>query len=241
MSNAHWLAWKEILAQVLEGFTAQENVSPPWLINPETGRRLSLDMLYPELGLAVHFRGAQPAAQRRRRSDQEVNAEERRERIRRDVCRSHGIILVSVDLRSEDPRRELDALHTALNRITRELAHSRRKDKLDLLEDLARARRKLAEIRSRLASPHALDLFAEKWRDRETRLIRETRRQVKPPASSARHYQVGMRVWHERFGEGRVVEVREEPNGDQQVVIDFPTGGRRTFLASLVGERLKVK
>ncbi len=241
MSNVHWLAWREILAELLEGVPSQENVAPPWLVNPETKRQLTLDVLYPDLGLAVHFRGARPAAQRRRLSDVEVAAAERREQIRRELCRAHGITLVTIDLQSEEPRRALDALYTALSRVTRELAHSSREDKVEMLERVARARRLLEDIRARVRRPEDLDVFADKWRDREARLIREARTRQEAPPPPRRRYRVGMRVHHERFGEGRVVAVEDEANGDQRVTIDFPTAGQRTFLASLVGEKLRVK
>jgi hypothetical protein len=36
-------AWREILARTFDGFFEQDNVSPEWLINPATKRRLKLD------------------------------------------------------------------------------------------------------------------------------------------------------------------------------------------------------
>ena len=52
-------AWREVLARVFDGFTAQYDVSPEWLVNPETNRRLKLDVLYPNIGVAIRFRGLQ--------------------------------------------------------------------------------------------------------------------------------------------------------------------------------------
>ena len=36
-------AWREILARIFTGFDEQDNVSPAWLVNPATNRRLKLD------------------------------------------------------------------------------------------------------------------------------------------------------------------------------------------------------
>lgn len=242
MSGANWLAWREVLAEVLADFEVQENVSPAWLVNPETKRQLKLDLLYPEIGLAVRFRGAQPTARRRRASDQEVAADDRREEVRRELCRRHGVVLVTLDVNSTDPRAQLDRLHAALSRITRTVATSNlaAEEKIGRMDRLAAARRRLAELRERLRRPEDLALLADKWRDRETRALRAARRQqaTPPPAPDVR-YTPGMRVIHERFGEGQVVSVKDEPNGDQQVTVDFPTNGRRTFLASLVGSRMR--
>ncbi|NPA91284.1 MAG: hypothetical protein GXO55_07535 [Chloroflexi bacterium] len=242
MSGTNWLAWREILAEVLEGFTVEENVAPAWLVNPETGRQLKLDLLYPQIGLAVRFRGARARQQRRRVSDEERDAEERREQVRRELCASHGITLVTLDVQSDEVRRQLDALYTALSRATREIAHSARpqEEKLPLLDALAQARRRLSHLRDRIRRPEMLEVYADKWRDRETRALREARSARPPEPRASRRFRKGMRVRHERFGEGVVVDVQEESNGDQQVVIDFPTAGRRTFLASLVAGKLQV-
>ena len=71
MKQLNWVAWQEILAQVFEGFEYEKDIAPEWLTNPATGRRLKLDRLYPEIGVAVRFVGGQVKGQRRR-SDQEV-------------------------------------------------------------------------------------------------------------------------------------------------------------------------
>ncbi len=242
MSAENWLGWKEVLAEVLSDFPVQENVAPEWLVNPETGRRLKLDLYYPDLHLAVRFQGARPRAQRRRLSDEERDAGLHREDVRRQLCQRHGIVLVSIDVREKDPRRSLDRLHAALSRVTRQTAKAEMptKEKVALIDRLAEARHRLGEVRERLRRPEVLATLADKWRDRETRIARQLRQSsTPPPASPATHYEVGMRVVHERFGPGQVVAVKEEANGDQQVTVDFPSEGQRTFLASLVARRMK--
>jgi hypothetical protein len=57
-------AWREILARIFADFAAEQNLSPEWLINPETKRPLKLDLVYPEIGLAIRFAGLRGAKQR---------------------------------------------------------------------------------------------------------------------------------------------------------------------------------
>ena len=44
------MAWREILARVMGNFEVQTDISPDWLVNPATSRRLKLDLLYPQVG-----------------------------------------------------------------------------------------------------------------------------------------------------------------------------------------------
>ena len=239
-SGQVWLAWREILAEVLEGVPARENVSPDWLVNPHTGRRLQLDVFYPDLQMAVHFVGAQPAARRRRVSDQEAAEAAAREEARRDLCRRHGVALATIDLTSTEPRRELDKLQVALSAVARRVARSSlpHERKVALMDMVAAARQRLSALRDRVRSPEDLGVFADKWRDRETLAARRARkrdREARPPAQA---YRAGMRVTHPRFGEGVIVDVRRQ-NGDVYLDVDFVAGGKRTLLASLVGDKLQ--
>ena len=118
------MAWREILTRVLEGFECQEDVSPEWLRNPHTGRRLKLDLLYPELGIAIRFVGLRGRG-RRAISDWEIESEERRDQVRHELCRRHGVILVSIPLLGERPGEPLRALSSALGRAARRIAHAR--------------------------------------------------------------------------------------------------------------------
>ena len=49
--------WREVLARIFDGFETEYGVTPEWLINPETNRRLKLDCLFPDIGVAVRFVG----------------------------------------------------------------------------------------------------------------------------------------------------------------------------------------
>ncbi len=239
-TSQYWLAWREILAEVMEGFVAHQNVSPAWLVNPHTGRRLQLDVLFPDVGLALHFVGAQPAARRRRVSDQEEEEAAAREEIRRRICRQHGVVLVTIDLRATDPRRELDKLHVGLSAVARKMARASlsHEQKVSYMDAIAAARRRLQAIRERVRNPEDLLVFADKWRDRETVALRRARTHEQPSTPSPRSYEVGMRVVHPHFGEGVIVDVRAE-RGEVYLEVDFVTGGKRTLMARLVADKLQ--
>ena len=80
----------ECLARIFDGLVTEYGVMPEWLINPDTGRRLKLDCLYPDINVAVRFIGLQGTERKsRRESDEEVAGEEEREAARSAVCRAH--------------------------------------------------------------------------------------------------------------------------------------------------------
>ena len=49
--------WREVLARIFDGFETEYGVTPEWLVNPDTNRRLKLDCLFPDVGVAVRFVG----------------------------------------------------------------------------------------------------------------------------------------------------------------------------------------
>ena len=100
--------WREILARVFDGFTAQPNVTPDWLVNPTTNRRLKLDLYYPEAGFAVRFIGLQAKGQRRQ-SDWEALEEQQREQSRVDLCRANDVQLLLIDP-FEETVKQLDTM-----------------------------------------------------------------------------------------------------------------------------------
>ena len=83
-------AWREILARIFTGFDEQDNVSPAWLVNPATNRRLKLDILYPQVGIAVRFVGLTAKGQGRQ-SDWEALEVEQRDQTRSELCRQNGV------------------------------------------------------------------------------------------------------------------------------------------------------
>lgn len=243
MSSALTLmAWREIFARVMDGFEQQENVSPGWLVNPATRRRLKLDLLYPEAGLAVRFVGLTAKGQGRK-DDWTLLEEEQRDQTRTELCRANGVELFLVDLSSADPHRQLQELRTVLHRISRQTAQGEKSQqaKVALMPRLAEVRKQLDAVARRVRRPEDLALFAELWRDRETALVAATRElppaQQKKKAGKPRQFQVGQAVVHERFGPG-IVTALNGSAGDPQITIEFEDGSQRTFLASLAAGKL---
>lgn len=243
MSSALTLmAWREIFARVMDGFELQENVSPDWLVNPATRRRLKLDLLYPEAGLAVRFVGLTAKGQGRK-DDWTLQEEEQRDQTRAELCRANGVELFLVDLDNADPQRQLQELRTVLSRLSRQTAQGwqTHTSKVALMPRLAEARKQLDAVARRVRQPENLAIFVELWRDRELATLAATRElpstQQKKKAARPRQYQVGQAVVHERFGPG-VVAALNGSAGDPQITIEFQDGSQRTFLASLAAGKL---
>lgn len=237
------MAWREILARVFDGFARQEDVTPDWLVNPGTRRRLKLDIWYPEIGIAIRFVGLQ-GKRKGPISDEELLEEERRDEIRAELCRQHGVYLVPVTVLSERPDETLRALSAALGQATRRMAQSDREpsEKLRLMPLLAKARRICEELIQRVRTVEDMALYAELWRDRETAMITALRSQ---PASKLERgerphlpeYVEGMAVRHLTFGPGTIIAVVPEGD-DTRITVQFITAGERTFLASLAADKL---
>jgi hypothetical protein len=229
--------WREVLARILDGFETEYGLTPDWLINPDTNRRLKLDYFFPELSVAVRFVGLEGTARKQRKSDDEVVAEESREEARAAVCRAHGVVLISIDP-DGDPRTALRNIETGLARASSQLAHSTatpHAQKQKLMPILSQARRRAGEFTTKLTVPEKLNIYAEMWWDRQANLTAAAPPTI--PARPAPKFEVGMDVYHERFGPGLVTAVEPEA-GDIKVTVDFVQAGVRTFYAGLVGGKL---
>ncbi len=231
--------WREILARVFDGFDVQYGLTPDWLINPDTNRRLKLDLFFPQIAVAIRFVGIEGGGKRRRKSDEEVASEEDREEARASVCRQNGVVLISI-APDDDPRTELRKLELGLARSTSQMAQAQtpQSAKLQLMPLLSGARRRAGEFTTKLVAPERLNLYAEMWRDREATLV--AAEPVKPRVGPLPAFRPGMRVEHERFGEGEIIGI--EPDlGDVKITVDFVESGVHTFLASLVsGAKLRI-
>ena len=242
LSNAlTMMAWREIMARVMEGFESQENVRPAWLVNPATRRRLKLDLLYPEAGLAVRFVGLSARGQPRK-NDWDLLEEEQREQTRAHLCRLNGVELFLLDVNHPEPRRQLQQLRTLLSRLARQAAQSQRShaEKVELMPRLAEARKRLDAVKRQLRRPDDLALFAELWRDRETAAVATTRQPARPgtrPPTAQQSFRPGQVVHHVRFGTGIVLALNGT-RADPQIVVEFEDGRQRTFLASLVADKM---
>jgi hypothetical protein len=233
--------WRELLARILVDFPCQENVSPAWLVNPATKRRLKLDLYYPDAALAFRFVGLTAKGQGRQ-SDWDVMEEEQRDQTRVELCREKGVSLLLIDA-AEDPVKQLDHLLRLLNRASRLLAQGDQpvKEKMAWQPRLSKARQVAEELRGRVARnpEQVLASLAESWRDRDLGGAAQTPEPLPMPAATGNQpaLQVGQRVQHSRFGSGVVTDL-DGSGSEAKITILFDADQPRTFLASLVADKL---
>lgn len=221
--------WREILARVFEGFTVKPNVSPEWLVNPATNRRLKLDLLYPDIGVAVRFEGQQ-GQQRHRLSLEEEDQQRVRFDARVEVCWQHGIQLVVVDVAAGKAARVFQQLDTALSRAA-DLAPA-------LRPKIVAARRTASGLSLKIRTEDDLALYADLWTDRQYQLA-EPAGDAPPPAATI-DFAPGAEVEHTHFGPGVIIAVQPS-SGDTLLTVDFITAGQKTLAASLVAGKLLPK
>jgi hypothetical protein len=223
--------------RVFDGFTADYDVSPDWLVNPETRRRLKLDVLYPEIGVAVRFHGLLGRERRQRPSLEEEHQQKARDVARADLCKAHSISLVTIDVMGGEPRAILRELSMALSDTSRRLAKGDHlsTEKGMLIEQISQARHRLNDVGRRLRRSEDLTLYADLWQDRQ---YLETL-QSEPPSTNdgSRAYTPGMAVRHTVFGNG-VVQAIQSDGEDSLITVHFADGTQRIFAASLVTDKL---
>ena len=227
-------AWREILARIFEDLPNQDNVSPDWLINPATKRRLKLDKYYPDIGIAFRFVGLTAKGQGRQ-SDWEVMETEQRDQTREELCRQNGVELVLIEPEDEAPK-QLDTLLRTLSRASRLLAQSKRptKEIEKLMPLLSEARSRGSELRVRIAKnpEQVLASLSEGWRDREAGLV--TSLAAPAPTTPQKPKKlpklaVEQRVNHEKFGDGKVLTL--EGNATNRIAtIFFPNFGEKKIM-----------
>lgn len=231
-------AWREILARVFEGFIEQDNVSPEWLKNPATKRRLKLDKYFPEAGIAIRFIGLTAKGQGRQ-SDWDVLETEQRDQTRQELCRLNGVQLVLISA-IDDPLKQMENLSLGLTRTSRVLAQSERPmgEKQLWMPAISEARGRAAKVRTLLGKnpEQMMANLAESWRDREAGRVVDLAPKPQPPKrrkGKAPVYEMGQRVCHERFGEGVITKLENE-----SVSILFDAEQERTFGLELVADKL---
>jgi hypothetical protein len=240
-------AWREILARIFAEFKVQDNVSPEWLVNPATRRRLKLDLYYPDAGVAIRFVGLTAKGQGRQ-SDWEVLETEQRDQTRAELCQLHGVQLVLIEP-EEDAAKQVDSLVRTLSRASRTLAQGTRAagEKQKWMPALSAARATATRLHQLIAKnpEQMMANLAESWRDREAGFA-TTRADVNsaplPPPTPTRgtdNFAVGQRVRHERFGEGVITGVTLN-GADLTLAILFDGAQERTFLSSLVQGKLEI-
>ena len=241
-------AWREVFARVFDDEDLQSNISPDWLINPATRRRLKLDYLCQSVGVAVRFAGLTGKG-RRRRGDWELLEEEQRDQTRVELCRLHGIQLAVIDP-FDDPVKQMDRFLSVLSRARRLTALDGRssREKGVSMDALAAAVQNANQLRFSLSrnSEQTVSTLAEAWRDREANIatsLQEAAAVKAPePTRSQQHtlaqLACGQRIVHTHFGDGVVTDVSGE-GSDKRVKILFDGDQERTFLASLLADKLE--
>jgi len=227
-----WLitnAWREILSRIFEQAEVKFNVLPEWLVNPATNRRLKLDLLYSQIGVAVRFEGLQVKQRRQRPSLEEEAQHQVRESARVEVCRAHGIELIVVDVTTGRPPNIFRDLDLGLSR-----AKERIKDKALALQ-ISEARSTAADLARRINSLSDLGLYADLWEDRQYRPAAPM--ETSSPVGEIPSFAVGMEVEHITFGSG-VVLATTPSDDDTLLTVDFVTAGQKTLAASLVADKL---
>lgn len=222
--------WREILARIFDGFNTKMNVSPEWLVNPATNRRLKLDLLYPDIGVAVRFEGQQ-GQHRRRLSLEEEDQQRVRFDARVEVCWQHGIQLVVADVAGGKPVRVFQQFDTALSRAA-DLSPA-------LRPQIVAARRTASDLSLKIRIEDDLALYADLWTDRQYQLAEPAGETVPPPATAV-DFTPGAEVKHTHFGPGVVIAV-QPGNNDTLITVDFITAGQKTLAASLVAGKLLPK
>ncbi len=240
-------AWREIFARVFNDADLQSNISPDWLVNPATRRRLKLDYLCQPVGIAVRFSGLTGKG-RRRRGDWELLDEEQRDQTRDELCRLHGIQLAVIDP-FDDPLKQMDRFLSVLSRARRltALGDHNSREKGVSMDALAAAVQSANQLRFSLSRnpEQTVGTLAEAWRDREANIATSLQEAaaVKAPQPTRSQQRTlaqlacGQRIVHTHFGDGVITEVSGE-GVDKRIKILFDGDQERTFLASLLADKL---
>jgi hypothetical protein len=216
-------AWLEIIEQILGGFHAVDNATPDWLVDEETGRRLKVDKLYPELGIAVRFKGSLSAPRSADLDEMDLMEDAARDEIRARLCREAGIALVVIDADSDAPGRALARMHVALSAATRRIAQRRvvQEAKSSLLPRIASGKATCRRVMNAVSSPEDLLPFAKAWEDRQF---------GGGDSGALANCQPGMAVSHSEHGKGLVLRVVPgKEKDDAEIVVQFSDGSLHTF------------
>ncbi len=223
-------AWREIFARMFEEIETQLNLSPKWLVNPATNRRLKLDMFYPEIGVAVRFEGLQGKQRRQRLSLEEEDQLHVRHNARIERCRAHDVFLIVVKVTVDSPKTIFQHIDFTLSRAGRQGEDKAR------FQKISQARAVASNLSHRVKNSGNLKLYANLWEDRQYQVPEA----ATSPTSSHNEisFTVGMEVEHIIFGPGLIVAVTPSDN-DIFLKVDFVTAGQKTLAAGLVVGKLK--
>lgn len=227
-------AWLEIVEQILGEFHTVENATPDWLLDSETGRRFKVDKLYPELGIAIRFKGSLGVPRAATLDEMDLMEEAGRDEMRAHLCRQAHIALVVIDADSDAPGGALVEIRTALSAAARRIAQRAvaQEAKLELLPRIASAKMTCQQILDAMSSPQDLLSFAKAWEDRQF-----GGEEKGVPVS----YQPGMAVGHSEYGKGLVLRVVPGREKDEtEIVVQFSDGSTHAFSPAQAGRELRV-
>jgi hypothetical protein len=229
-------AWREIFARVFEKIEVKNSVFPEWLVNPATNRRLKLDLLYPEIGVAVRLEGLQ-GKQRRQRPSLEEEAQQRvRLQARAEVCRTHGTELIVVNV-GDPPKTVFRAIDEALSRAGQRARNAEQVKNAEVLPKISQARATAANLSHRIKRERDLNLYADLWQDRLYQIPEPKSVDAPAAGGQAIAYVEGMEVEHAIFGPGVILAVTASAD-DTLLSVDFVHAGQKTLAASLVADKL---
>ncbi len=224
--------WREVFARIFENFETEFNVSPEWLVNPNTNRRLKLDMLYPKIGIAIRLEGLQGKQRKIRPSLKEEIQQRTRNDARVRVSQKHNIHLILVNVVTGKPDDGFKQIDVALSRAGQTVEDN------ELLQKIKTARTTASALARKISVVADLKLYADLWEDRQYRIVEPLPTQATTLPTTS--YIEGMEVEHTIFGSG-VVLATIPSNDDILVTVDFVTAGKKTLAASLVGGKLLPK
>ena len=237
-------AWREILARIFEGLAVEQNISPDWLINPQTKRQLKLDLHFPRIGVAIRFIGLRGSEQRRGLNPTERAQQRARDAARREVSEAHGISVAEVSVTTPEPSQVFEALEMALSRATRRLKGDQALSETERsarVANLMRVRGAVHTLSRQVQVEADLGLYAELWLDRQYRESVAGTDEVQTPPADLPSLTVDMLVEHSYFGLGiiQAIEPGATPT-DALVTIRFENDEERTFLAGLLADKLTI-
>jgi hypothetical protein len=246
MAQIHINAWREILTRIFVDFEVEQNVSPSWLVNPETNRPLKLDLLYSEIGMAIRFAGLRGTQQRGPISLQEKAQLRARDEARTALTEAHGISLAILDVIYSEPPALFEALELAFSRAARRLRQDQilaDEEKSGRLNRLQAARIQARTMSREIKTDRDLTPYLDLWRDRQFRQLDQLPGSPDTNAPELPLLTTGMTVEHTHFGSGIISAVSANPDGsnDPLIRIHFAAGEEKSFLLSLLAGKLALK
>ena len=87
---------RSFLSLIADTRECEDGARPEFLVNPASGEKMELDRYYPVHRVAFEFNGRQHYVATGRFTKQEVAAQQKRDQLKRQICRENRIDLVVV-------------------------------------------------------------------------------------------------------------------------------------------------